>query len=287
MRTMKVPQAKRFRSPSDIAAEVARYAIMLALAFVFIMPFVWMLSTSLKELNKVFAFPPDWIPKPVVWQNYIRIWQVAPFGRYFLNSIVMTAGIMIGQILLSFTAAYAFARIKFRGSSVLFLIYLGTMMVPAQTRIIPLYLLVLNMGILDTYAALILPAIFNAFAVFLLRQFFLTVPRDMDEAAIIDGANHWNILTRIMVPLSKPVLSALSVFIFLQGWNALLWPLIATSSARMRVLAVGLTSFSDIYGTDWPLLMTGSILVVLPTLIVYLVNQQFITRGIVMSGLKN
>ena len=287
MRTMKVPQAKRFRSPSDIAAEVARYAIMLALAFVFIMPFVWMLSTSLKELNKVFAFPPDWIPKPVVWQNYIRIWQVAPFGRYFLNSIVMTAGIMIGQILLSFTAAYAFARIKFRGSSVLFLIYLGTMMVPAQTRIIPLYLLVLNMGILDTYAALILPAIFNAFAVFLLRQFFLTVPRDMDEAAIIDGANHWNILTRIMVPLSKPVLSALSVFIFLQGWNALLWPLMATSWSRLRVLAVGLTSFSDIYGTDWPLLMTGSILVVLPTLIVYLVNQQFITRGIVMSGLKN
>ena len=160
------------------------------------------------------------------------------------------------------------------------------MMVPQQVRIIPMYLITMYLGLLDTYAALILPGIFNAFAIFLLRQFFLTMPKDMDEAAVIDGANHLQILFKVTIPLSKAVFSALLVFIFLAGWNALLWPLIATSSEVKRVVAVGLTSFGDLYGTDWPLLMTGSILVILPTIIMYLVNQQFITRGIVMTGLK-
>jgi multiple sugar transport system permease protein len=169
---------------------------------------------------------------------------------------------------------------------VLFLLVLAMMMVPVQVRIIPMYLITMYLGLLDTYAALIVPGIFNAFAIFLLRQFFLTLPRDMDEAAVIDGANHIQILTKVIVPLSRAVFSALTVFIFLGAWNSLLWPLIATSSESMRVVAVGLTSFGDLYGTDWPLLMTGSILVVMPTIIMYLINQQFITRGIVMTGIK-
>lgn len=274
------------RSPGRLLALTARYVVMAGFGVVFVFPFLFMISTSLKELDQVFVFPPEWIPREPVWENYVRIWQVAPFGRYFLNSLIMTGGIMAGQLLVSFTAAYAFARIKFRGSSVVFLVFLATMMVPAQTRIIPTYLLVSEIGLLNSYAALILPVIFNAFSVFLLRQFMISIPRDMDEAAILDGANHWQILTRVMVPLSKPVLSALSVFIFLQGWNSLLWPLIVTSSESLRVLAVGLASFSDQRGTDWPLLMTGSMIVVFPTLIVYLINQRFITQGIVMTGLK-
>jgi len=211
---------------------------------------------------------------------------VVPFARYFLNSFIMVLGVMAGQLTVCTLAAYAFARVQFKGRNVIFLAVLAMMMVPQQVRLIPLYLITMYMNLLDTYFALILPGIFNALAIFLLRQFFITLPKDMDEAAVIDGANHLQILWQVVLPLSKPVLSALTVFIFMAGWNALLWPLIATSSDRLRVVAVGLTSFGDLYGTDWPLLMTGSILVILPTIIVYLINQQFITRGIVMTGIK-
>lgn len=263
-----------------------RHLISIVLAFTMLMPFFWMLSTSLKNLKDVFSFPPEWIPKPFVWGNYVRIFEVVPFARYFLNSLIMVVGILIGQLTLSTLAAYAFSRVQFKGRNVLFLGVLAMMMVPQQVRIIPMYLITMYLQLLDTYTALIIPAFFNAFAIFLLRQFFLGLPRDMDEAAVIDGANHLQILFKVIIPLSRAVFSALLVFVFLAGWNALLWPLIATSSEAKRVVAVGLTSFSDIYGTDWPLLMTGSILVIMPTIIMYLVNQQFITRGIVMTGIK-
>jgi multiple sugar transport system permease protein len=266
--------------------EALRHLFSIALCVTMLLPFIWMISTSLKDLRDVFSFPPQWIPNPAIWNNYLRIWDVVPFARYFLNSAIMVAGIMVGQLVLCTLAAYAFSRVRFRGRNVLFLLVLAMMMVPVQVRIIPMYLITMYLGLLDTYAALIVPNIFNAFAIFLLRQFFLTLPRDMDEAAVIDGANHIQILTKVIVPLSRAVFSALTVFIFLGAWNSLLWPLIATSSESMRVVAVGLTSFGDLYGTDWPLLMTGSILVVMPTIIMYLVNQQFITRGIVMTGIK-
>ncbi len=271
---------------SAFIAKVLRHLFCLSLVAIMMAPFIWMISTSLKELKKVFVFPPEWIPDPFVWGNYVRIWDVVPFARYYLNSLIMVAGLMVGQLTISCLAAYAFARVQFKGRNILFIAVLGMMMVPQQVRTIPLYLIVLNIGLLDTYWAIILPGFFSAFSIFLLRQFFLSIPKDMDEAAIIDGANHAQVLSKVILPLSKPVLSALTVFIFLAGWNSLLWPLVATSSERMRVLTVALAAFTDLYGTDWPLLMTGSILVIAPTVIIYLVNQQFITRGIVMTGLK-
>ncbi len=266
--------------------KVLRHLFCLVLIIVMIAPFLWMASTSLKELKKVFAFPPDWVPDPVVWGNYVRIWDIVPFARYYLNSLIVVVGSMAGQLIISCLAAYAFARVQFKGRNIFFLAILAMMMVPQQVRTIPLYLIVLNIGMLDTYWAIILPSFFNAFSIFLLRQFFLTIPKDMDEAAIIDGANHAGVLIKIIIPLSKPVLSALTVFIFLASWNSLLWPLIATSSERMRVLTVALSAFTDLYGTDWPMLMTASILVIAPTIVIYLINQQFIARGIVMTGLK-
>ena len=274
------------RKARRIVGVTLRHLVSAVLALTMVFPFLWMLSTSLKELNDVFLFPPQWIPDPIRWDNYVRIWEAVPFARYFLNSIIMVAGTVVSQLIVSTLAAYAFARLRFKGRNVVFLLVLAMMMVPVQVRIIPMYLITRFLGLLDTYAALILPNVFNAFSIFLLRQFFLTLPKDMDEAAVIDGANHLQIIVRVVVPLSAAVYSALSVFVFMGVWNALLWPLIATSTERMRVLAVGLASFSDLYGTDWPLLMTASILVLLPTIIMYLANQRFITQGIVMTGLK-
>ncbi len=261
--------------------------IILSIAGIFmIFPFLWMLSTSLKNIQQVFTYPPQWIPNPVVWENYIKIWKVAPFGRYFLNTLVMVVGIFLSQTTVSCLAAYAFTRLKFKGRDTIFLLYLAMMMVPFQVRLIPLFIICNSLGLINTFGALIIPRIFNTFPIFLLRQFFLTIPKEMDESAIIDGANHFQILFHIILPNSKAVMSALGVWLFMTYWNDLLWPLIATSGESMRVVTNGLTAFSDLYGTDWPLLMTGSLLMILPVLAVYLFNQKFITKGMVMTGLK-
>ena len=272
--------------PNFSSSKLMLYILLITIGFFMIFPFLLMLTTSLKDIQQVFAYPPRWIPNPFVWENYINIWKAAPFGRYFLNSAIMVIGIFIGQITVSSLAAYAFTRLKFKGRDMVFLLYLAMMMVPFQVRLIPMFIICNFLGLTNSYGALIVPRIFNTFPIFLLRQFFLSIPKEMDESAIIDGANHFQILIHVILPNTKAVMSALGVWLFMTYWNDLLWPLIATSGDSMRVVTNGLTAFSDLYGTNWPLLMTGSLLMILPVLTVYIFNQKFITKGMVMTGLK-
>ncbi len=269
-----------------VAKRLVQYTLLIVLAVVMVMPFIWMVSTSLKSLPQVFVYPPQWIPAPAVWSNWIEIWLVRPFARYFFNSFVMIAGIILGQLVVGSLAAYAFARLKFPGRNALFILVLAMLMVPSEVRIIPLYLMASRLNIINTYIALIIPDVFSALAIFLLRQYFLTIPRDLDESAIMDGANHAVILTRLIIPMSMPVLATLTVFISMGSWNALLWPLIVTNSDNMRVVAVALAAFSDLYGTNYPMMMTASMYVTLPTLLLYIMAQRLIVRGVTLSGLK-
>jgi multiple sugar transport system permease protein len=262
------------------------YFILSIIAIFMIIPFLWMLSTSLKEPGAVFKYPPQWIPKPVVFRNYVDAWKAVPFGRFFINSIIVAVCVTIGQVFTSSLAAYAFARLRFPGRDTLFLGYLATMMIPGQVTMIPVFILIKKLGWIDTYQALILPSIFSAYGTFMLRQFFLTIPKELEEAAIIDGLNRWQIYWKIILPLSKPALATLSTFVFLGSWNDFMWPLIVTNSMEMKTLPVGLAAFQGLYTTDWNLLMAASTIVLAPVLILYIFNQRFFTRGIVMTGLK-
>lgn len=254
-------------------------------ALLMLMPFIWMVSTSLKTAGAVFAYPPTFIPAEPEWSNYRRIFEVLPFGRFFLNSLFVALSVTALQLITCSLAAYAFARLRFRGRDVLFLGYLGTLMIPAQVVLIPNFILLRYLGWIDTYQALILPAAFSAFGTFLLRQYFLTIPRELEDAAVVDGANHLQIYLRVIMPLSGPALSALAIFTFLGSWNSFLYPLIVTTRVDMATLTVGLNTLQGQYNTAWTLLMAGSVIALLPILIVFVLAQRYFIAGITMTGL--
>lgn len=250
-----------------------------------LLPFIWMLSTSLKTPPQIFTYPPVWIPDPIAWQNYRETVSVMPFGRFYLNSLIVASSITILQLLTSSLAAFAFARLRFRGSNALFLLYLATLMIPFQVTMLPNFILMSWLRWFDTYQALILPPAFSAFSTFLLRQYFLGLPLDLDEAARIDGASSFRIWWQIVLPLSGPVLAALTIFVFLNNWNDFLWPLVITDSIEMRTLPVGLSILQGQYSVRWNLLMAGSVIAMLPVLIVYTLGQKWFIQGFTMSGL--
>ncbi|MFA5858645.1 MAG: carbohydrate ABC transporter permease [Elusimicrobiota bacterium] len=262
------------------------YSILSGLAVVMVIPFVWMFSTSLKDAGAVFTFPPQWIPNPVVFRNYVDAWNSVPFGRFYLNSIIVAVSVTAGQLFTASLAAYAFARLQFPGRDKLFLAYLATMMIPGQVTMIPVFILLRTLGWIDTYQGLILPHIFTTYGTFMLRQFFLTIPKELEEAATIDGCGPFRIYWQIILPLCKPALATLGTFIFLGSWNDFMWPLIVTNSMEMKTLTVGLASFQGLYNTEWTLLMAASMIVLAPVLIVYIFNQRFFVQGIAMTGLK-
>ncbi|HEX6289308.1 MAG TPA: carbohydrate ABC transporter permease [Herpetosiphonaceae bacterium] len=250
-----------------------------------LLPFVWMLSTSLKTPPQIFTYPPVWIPNPIAWENYRTTVSVMPFGRFYLNSLIVATSITVLQLLTSSLAAFAFARLRFRGRNVLFLLYLATLMIPFQVTMLPNFILMRYLSWFDTYQALILPPAFSAFSTFLLRQYFLGIPLDLDEAARIDGASSFRIWWRIVLPLSGPVLAALTIFVFLNNWNDFLWPLVITDSIEMRTLPVGLSVLQGQHSVRWNLLMAGSVIAMLPVLVVYIVGQKWFIQGFTMSGL--
>ncbi|MFH1367636.1 MAG: carbohydrate ABC transporter permease [Elusimicrobiota bacterium] len=270
----------------ELLKESGWYLLLAAVGVFMIAPFLWMLSTSLKDSSSVFTYPPEWIPKPVEFVNYIKAWNAAPFGRFFFNSIFVAVCVTFGQVFTSSLAAYAFARVEFPGRDKIFLCYLATMMIPGQVTMIPVFILLKYIGWIDTFKALIIPTMFTAYGTFMLRQFFLTIPKELEEAAVMDGFSRWQIYYKIIMPLSKPALATLSTFVFLGNWNEFMWPLVITSSVEMRTLPLGLVTFQGQYMTDWNLLMAASTMVLLPVLFVYIFNQKFITKGIVMTGLK-
>jgi multiple sugar transport system permease protein len=266
--------------------KTALYLVLALIGITMVLPFVWMVSTSLKEEGSVFTVKPEFIPKPAVFKNYATVWNSLPFGRFFGNSLFVAISITIGQVLTSSLAAYSFARLDFPGRDKLFLVYLGTLMIPAHVTMIPMFAFIRNLGWIDTYKALILPAMFTAYGTFMLRQFFLTIPKELEEAALIDGCSHFGIYWHIILPLSMPALATLSTFTFLGTWNDFLWPLVVTISNDKKTLPVGLATLQGQYNTDWTILMAGSVIVILPVLILFILNQRFFVKGITMTGIK-
>lgn len=249
------------------------------------LPFLWMVTTSLKPIKLTYA-PPYLIPTYFEWRNYLVAWQGAPFARFYLNSFIMAMGITSGQLIFSSLAAYAFARLRFPGRDALFLVFLGTMMVPFHVTLIPSYLIVRQLGWLDTYQALIVPRLVSAFGIFLLRQYYFTIPTELDEAALIDGCSRLGVWWRIILPLSQPALAALAIFAFLFAWNDFLWPLVVTNDPEMRTIQLGLAMFQGRYGTQWTYLMAGTVTATIPGILVFLLGQRRFIEGITLTGLK-
>jgi len=268
------------------------YALAISGAVFMLMPFLWMISTSLKEINQVFTMPPQWIPRPAHWENYVRIFELMDFGRYWLNTIFVTIGRMTGQFITCTLAAYAFARLRFPGRNILFFLLLSSLMVPFETLMVPTFVLMKNLHWINTYWALIVPqalgAFGGAFNVFLLRQFFLTIPKEFEESAIIDGASPFKIFRSIMLPLAKPALATLLIFSFSAAWNDFTYPLIVTNTDNMKVLSLGIIGFKGMREgmTQWNLMMGAATLAILPVLIVFLFAQKYFIEGITIGGLK-
>jgi multiple sugar transport system permease protein len=263
------------------------HLVMYALALITVAPFLWMILTSFKELGDILTYPPNWWPKAFVLDNYVNAFEAAPFGRYYLNSMFVAVSVTIGQVITCAMAAYAFARLSFRGRDILFYVFLGTMMIPGQVTMIPSFLVLHWLGWVDHYAALIVPGLASAFGTFLLRQFFLTIPRDLEDAAAIDGCSKMGVLWRIILPLSRPALATLAVFTFMGVFNDFLWALIVVSSDEMRTVQLGLAIFRDRYQTDWGQLMAASVASTLPILTVFFFAQKYFIKGITLSGLKD
>lgn len=253
-------------------------------------PFLWMVSTSLAEAGKVFAenrpWWQEWFPTSFVWKNYWKVWQVVPFARWYVNSIFVSVFITFGQVATSAMAAYAFARLDFPGRNKLFFGYLATMMIPGAVTMIPVFILLRYFGWIDSYKAMILPGIFSAYGTFMLRQFFLTLPKDLEDAAKIDGCSYLRIFWHIILPLSKPALATLTTFTFMGSWMNLMWPLIVINTPEKYTLPVGLAYFQGVHNTDWTLLMAASMMMILPILIVFIFNQRFFVEGIKLTGIK-
>lgn len=262
------------------------YVLLVLGGVVMITPFAWMVSTSLKSGEYVLSMPPQWIPKPVTLDSYRRIFELYPVGRMLFNSLLVAGLTTIGQLVTCSMAAYAFARLKFRGHNAVFLLYLATMMVPFQVTITPLFIMMRIFGWINTYQGLIMPGIFSAFGTFLLRQSFMTIPTEYEEAAYMDGATPLTIFLTIILPLSKPALATLSVFAFMGSWNSFLWPLFIVREETLMTLPVGLATLQGRWLTEWNLVMAGAVITVLPMLLLYLFAQRYLVQGYVMSGLK-
>ncbi len=270
------------RRPSLLAGSL-RYAALILGSLIMLAPFVVMLVVSLWPNEAFLArrFPLD----QITLGNYRETFQVIPFGRYFLNSAIVTVTATVLQILISSLTAFAFARLRFRGRDGLFLFYLAALMIPTPVTLIPNFLIIRALGWYDTYQALIMPALFSALSTFLLRQYYRGIPLDLDEAARMDGASSLRIWWQVIVPLSGPVIAALAVFSFQATWNDFLWPLVVTGSDKMRTIPIGLSYFVGQYSTAWNLLMAGSVIALLPVLVVYFLAQKTFVQGITLTGM--
>jgi multiple sugar transport system permease protein len=251
-----------------------------------LLPFLWMLSTSLMNDLEVYQFPPKFIPSVVRWSNYVEAMSLQPFGRYFLNSLIVAGVSVLGQLTFCSMAAYAFARLRFPARDKIFALYLSTMMIPAIVTIIPAFLIITTFGWVNTYWALFTPTLSSVWGIFLLRQFFLTIPKELEDAARVDGASDLVVFFRVILPLSRPALATLAIFTFMGSWKDFLWPLIVTNRADMRTVEVGIASFNSLYATDWPHQMAATVVVMIPVIVIFLIAQKHFVRGITLTGLK-
>lgn len=273
---------------SHLLMRSAQYAMMLLIIIIMVLPFAWMLSTSLKSQEYILSTTPRLIPDPLTFESYIRLADRINLERTAFNSIFVAVVGTAGQLLVSAMAAFAFSRIQWRGRDVVFVLYLATMMIPGVILVIPQFILIRTLGWMNTYQALIVPGLFSAFGTFLLRQSFLQIPRDFEEAAFVDGANYFTIFWRITLPLSTPALATLSIFSFMGLWNSYLYPLFVARRPEVITLPVALATLQGGQRalTEWNIVMAGSVVAVLPVLIVYVLAQRWFVRGVISSGIK-
>lgn len=274
------------KKSSAVLRRVLLYIVLILIAVIMVVPFLWMLSTSLKTQYDAVKIPPVWIPDPPQWENYVKLFTEQPMSQFMLNTIKIVFFVVLGQLFFSSLAAYSFARISFKGRNAVFFFYIATLMVPGQVTMIPTYLMFAKAGLTDNHLALILPAFFSAFGVFLLRQFFMSLPRELEEAAEIDGCNPFMTYWRIMLPLVVPAMLTLGVFTLMNTWNDYMGPLIYLSSPEKYTMTLGIAYFKGVYTTQWNLVMAGSIVSVVPILIAYLCAQKYFIEGIAFSGVK-
>lgn len=277
---------RKVRARWMIPPRALLHTLLIVLALTMLFPFFWTVSASLKGNEAVLAMPPELVPSHPHWENYSEIFQALPMGRFFLNSVIVAISVTLLQLLTCSMAAYVFARMRFPGRNLLFFVYLATLMVPSQVTMVPLFIFMRVLGLTNTYAALILPGATSAFGVFLLRQFFLTIPRELEEAAFLDGASHWTVFSRIVIPLSRPGLAALTIFAFMSSWNSFLWPLLVTTDQDLMTLPLGLSTLQGQYTTVWNQLMAGTVLSILPIIAVYIFAQRHFVQGLALSGIK-
>ena len=265
---------------------VILYVVLIALALVMLVPFVWMLSASFKLDKDVFIFPIQWIPQNPRWQNYVDIWSRIPLMTFVLNTVKLTLIVTFLQLLTSSFAAYAFAKLDFKGKDLLFLAYIATIAVPWQVYMVPQFMMMRSMGLADTHLAIIFLQAFSAFGVFMMKQFYEGIPTELCEAARIDGMTEYQIWYRIMLPLSKPSLSTLTIFTFVNTWNDFLGPLIYLTTESKKTLQLGLRMFISQFGSEYGLIMAASVLSLIPVLIVFLSLQKYFVEGVAASGVK-
>ena len=277
-------RSKRKFKRSDLGMQIFLFSIGLIIAT----PILIAIFTSFKSLQDISANPTSFLPREWTFRNYITAWNATPFGRYLINSIIQSFTIVLFQSVFSVLAAFAFSFLEFPGRNFIFYLILGSLMVPFQLTFIPNFVMVSQWGLANTYAGLTLPFLASAFGVFMLRQFFLSIPKDLHDSAVIDGASNLRFLWQIVVPLSKGAISAFGIFAFLGAWSQYLWPLIITNDSTMRTVQIGIRFFlfDQERGTDWGALMAGAVIVMLPTLLLFLVAQRQLVKGIAMTGLK-
>lgn len=274
------------QTPGQKAAKFLTYAILIAGAVFILLPFVWMILTSVKPSKEVLKMPPVWIPSKIQWQNYVKAFKAVPFFTYLKNSILVTVMITSCELITTILAAYAFAQLEFRGKNLLFLLLVATMMVPGEILTIPNFVTLARLGWINTYKAMVAPWATSVFSIFLLRQQFASIPQSYYKAARMDGCSDLRYLFTVMVPMSRPTVVSIALLKIINSWNSYLWPLISTNSREMRTLPVGLAYFSTEAGTDYNTLMAFSLMIIAPTIIVYLLTQKYIIQGVSKTGLK-
>lgn len=262
------------------------YVLVIAITVIMLLPFVWMLSASLKLSREVFEFPIHWIPQHPRWQNYVDIWTKIPLGLFVFNTAKITIAVTLLQLFTSSFAAYAFAKLKFPYRDVLFLGYIATIAMPWQVYMVPQFILMREFGLYNTHLALIALQAFTAFGVFLMKQFYMSIPDELCEAARVDGMNEYQIWWKIMLPLSKPALSTLTIFTFVFAWNDFLGPMIYLTKTDLKTIQIGLRMFISQYSAEYGLIMAASVVAIIPVLVVFLALQRFFVEGVASSGLK-
>lgn len=262
------------------------YAILVAGAIFVLLPFVWMIVTAVKPSNEVLLMPPKWIPSTIQWENFVKAFGAVPFFTYLRNSVIVTVCITVCELCTTILAAFAFAQLEFRGKQVLFILLVATMMVPGEILVVPNFVTLAKLGWVNTYKGLVAPWASSVFSIFLLRQQFASVPQSYYKAARMDGCKDLQYLFTILVPMSRPTIISVALLKIINSWNSYMWPLIATNTNDMRTLPVGLAYFSTEAGVQYNTLMAFSLMIIAPTLIVYLFTQKYIMRGVSNAGLK-